>query len=452
MTEVTFAAEPGRLLLAASAGIICLLILIIKFKLHPVISMMISAVIIGAGAGMPLSVISETVEKGVGKTLQGIALLVGLGSMFGGILEVSGGAQKVAQTLIDKFGQKKAGWALGLTGLVIGTTVFFEAGVVVLIPLVFSVAKQTERSTLFYAIPLLSGLASGYAFVPPPAGSVLVANSLNVNFGTMMMVGIPTAIAAMIVSGIIWGRFIGTKIFTKLPVNVQEIKDDGKELPPFGLVLGVILIPLILILVSTISGYMPVPDTLKNILGFLGEPFVALTIATLAAMYFLGIRRGYSKEQLKKVLDHSLRPVGMILLVIASGGVIRWMLQDSGLGNIIGPAVEKSGLPLILVAFLIALLVRVSVGSSIVAMTMASGIMATMPSVMGMSMLYRAAMCCAICGGATALSHVNDVGFWLVGTFLEIDEKTTLKSWTIMETLIGVTSLIVSLIISVFAG
>ena len=452
MTEATFAAEPGRLLLAASAGIICLLILIIKFKLHPVISMMISAVIIGAGAGMPLSVISETVEKGVGKTLQGIALLVGLGSMFGGILEVSGGAQKVAQTLIDKFGQKKAGWALGLTGLVIGTTVFFEAGVVVLIPLVFSVAKQTERSTLFYAIPLLSGLASGYAFVPPSAGSVLVANSLNVNFGTMMMVGIPTAIAAMIVSGIIWGRFIGTKIFTKLPVNVQEIKDDGKELPPFGLVLGVILIPLILILVSTISGYMPVPDTLKNILGFLGEPFAALMIATLAAMYFLGIRRGYSKEQLKKVLDHSLRPVGMILLVIASGGVIRWMLQDSGLGNIIGPAVEKSGLPLILVAFLIALLVRVSVGSSIVAMTMASGIMATMPSVMGMSMLYRAAMCCAICGGATALSHVNDAGFWLVGTFLEIDEKTTLKSWTIMETLIGVTSLIVSLIISVFAG
>lgn len=452
MTEATFAAEPGRLLIAASAGIICLLILIIKFKLHPVISMMISAVIIGAGAGMPLSVISETVEKGVGKTLQGIALLVGLGSMFGGILEVSGGAQKVAQTLIDKFGQKKAGWALGLTGLVIGTTVFFEAGVVVLIPLVFSVAKQTERSTLFYAIPLLSGLASGYAFVPPSAGSVLVANSLNVNFGTMMMVGIPTAIAAMIVSGIIWGRFIGTKIFTKLPINVQEIKDDGKELPPFGLVLGVILIPLILILVSTISGYMPVPDTLKNILGFLGEPFAALTIATLAAMYFLGIRRGYSKEQLKKVLDHSLRPVGMILLVIASGGVIRWMLQDSGLGNIIGPAVEKSGLPLILVAFLIALLVRVSVGSSIVAMTMASGIMATMPSVMGMSMLYRAAMCCAICGGATALSHVNDAGFWLVGTFLEIDEKTTLKSWTIMETLIGVTSLIVSLIISVFAG
>lgn len=335
--------------------------------------------------------------------------------------------------------------------MVIGTTVFFEAGVVVLIPLAFSVAKQTKKSTLYYAIPLLAGLASGYAFVPPSAGSVLVADSLGVNLGVMIMVGIPTALICMIVAGVIWGRFIGNKVFTKLPVNVEEIKEDSKELPPFGLVLGVILIPLVLILVSTVSKYMPIPVDVKNVLGFIGKPFLALTIATLAAMYFLGIKKGYTGAQLKKILDHSLRPVGMILLVIASGGVIRWMLQDSGLGDIIGPALEKSGMPLILVAFLIALLVRASVGSSMVAMTMASGIMATMPAVMATSMLYRAAMCCAICGGATALSHVNDAGFWLVGTFLEIDEKTTLKSWTIMETLIGITALIVSLIISIFA-
>lgn len=451
MEETTFTADPMRLMLAAAVGIVILLVLIIKFKLHPVLSMMISAIIIGAGAGMPLEMISDTVEKGVGKTLQGIALLVGLGSMFGGILEVSGGAQRIAETLIDKFGQKKAGWALGLTGLVIGTTVFFEAGVVVLIPLVFSVAKQTKKSTLYYAIPLLSGLASGYAFVPPSAGSVLVANALGVNLGTMIMVGVPTALICMLVSGIIWGNLVGNKIFTELPANVEEIKDDGKELPPFGLVLGVILIPLVLILLSTVSKYMPIPAGIQSFLGFIGKPFLALTIATLAAMYFLGIRRGFTGTQLKKILDHSLRPVGMILLVIASGGVIRWMLQDSGLGNIIGPALEKSGLPLILIAFLIAILVRASVGSSIVAMTMASGIMATMPAVMDTSMLYRAAMCCAICGGATALSHVDDAGFWLVSTFLEIDEKTTLKSWTIMETLIGVTALVVGFVISIFA-
>lgn len=451
MEQTVFVADPTRLLIAAAVGIIVLLVLIIRFKLHPVISMMIAAIVIGVGAGMPLTMISETVEKGVGKTLQGIALLVGLGSMFGGILEVSGGAQRIAKTLIDRLGQRKAGVALGITGLVIGTTVFFEAGVVVLIPLAFSVAKQTKKSTLYYAIPLLAGLASGYAFVPPSAGSVLVADSLGVSLGVMIMVGIPTALICMIVAGVVWGRFIGNRIFTGLPVNVEEIKDDSRELPPFGLVLGVILIPLILILISTVSKYMPIPEGVQNVLSFIGKPFLALTVATLAAMYFLGIRRGYTGAQLKKILDHSLRPVGMILLVIASGGVIRWMLQDSGLGYIIGPALEKSGMPLILVAFFIVLLVRASVGSSMVAMTMASGIMATMPAVMATSVLYRAAMCCAICGGATALSHVNDAGFWLVGTFLEIDEKTTLKSWTVMETLIGVTSLAVSLVISIFA-
>ena len=451
MENATFMADPIRLLIAAAVGIILLLILIIRFKLHPVLSIMISALVIGVGAGMPLTMIADTVEKGVGKTLQGIALLVGLGSMFGEILEVTGGAQRIAETLIDKLGQKKAGWALGITGLIIGTTVFFEAGVVVLIPLAFSVAKQTKKSTLYYAVPLLAGLASGYAFVPPSAGSVLVANALGVNLGTMIMVGVPTALVSMLVAGIVWGQFIGTKIFTELPTNVGEIKDDGKELPSFGLVLSIILIPLVLILLSSLSKYLPVGKSVQDVLGFIGKPIIALTIATLAAMYFLGVRRGFTGAQLKKILDHSLRPVGMILLVIASGGVIRWMLQDSGLGYIIGPALEKSGLPLILIAFLIALLVRASVGSSIVAMTMASGIMATMPAVMATSMLYKAAMCCAICGGATALSHVNDAGFWLVSTFLEIDEKTTLKSWTVMETLIGFTALIVSLIISIFA-
>lgn len=451
MEETVFLADPTRLMIAAAVGICVLLILIIKFKLHPVLSMMVSAIIIGVGAGMPLTMISDTVEKGVGKTLQSIALLIGLGSMFGGILEESGGAQKIASTLIDKFGERKAGWALGLTGLVIGTTVFFEAGVVVLIPLVFSVSKQTSKSTLYYAIPLLSGLASGYAFVPPSAGSVLVANALNVNLGTLILVGIPTALICMLVSGVIWGGYIGNKIFTILPKNVTEIKDNNEDLPSFGLVLSVILIPLVLILISTLSKYMNIPENIQEVLGFIGKPFIALTIATLAAMYFLGIRRGMSGAELKKILDHSLKPVGMILLVIASGGVIRWMLQDSGLGNVIGPALENSGLPLILIAFLIALLVRASVGSSIVAMTMASGIMATMPAVMATSMLYRAAMCLAICGGATALSHVNDAGFWLVGSFLEIDEKTTLKSWTIMETLIGIMALIISLIISLFA-
>lgn len=453
MTEAVFSADPIRLVVSAIVGIAILLLLIIKFKLHPVLSLLISALVIGVGSGMPVTQLMDTVEYGAGNTLQGIVLLIGLGSMFGGILEVSGGAQSVAQTMINKFGEKKAGWALGITGLIVGTTVFFEAGVVILIPLAFGLAKKTKKSTLTFIIPLLAGLASGFAFIPPSAGSVLVANMLGVNLGIMIAVGVPVGIIAVIVGGIIWGRFCEKKIYAELPSNMREIQDTSldKKLPPFGLVFVIILIPLVLILMSTISNYISMPSAVKSVFEFFGEPFVALIIATLAGMFFLGKKQGYSGEDLKKILDRALKPTGMILLVITGGGIIRWVLQNAGMGDIIGPALEKSGLPLILVAFLIAGLIRTSVGAAVVSMTMTAGIMASMPAVQALSPLQLAAMVCAINGGATAFSHVNDSGFWLVGSLLEIDEKTTLKSWTVMETIIGLVGLVCALAISLFA-
>lgn len=450
MTEAVFAADPTRLLIAAAAGIILLLLLIIKFKFHPVLSLLISALVIGLGAGMPVPTLINTVEKGAGETLQGIVLLIGLGSLFGGILEVSGGAQSVAQTLVNRFGDKKAGVALGITGLVVGTTVFFEAGVVILIPLAFGLAKKTKKSTLYYVIPLLAGLASGFAFIPPSAGSVLVANMLGVDLGIMIAVGVPTGILALVFAGILWSKFIGNKINTGLPMAVSEVREEA-NLPKFSMVISIILVPLVLILCNTLSEYFPALDGIRPVLEFLGTPFVALIIAVVCAMYFLGKKQGYDGEQLKKILDRSLRPTGQILLVITGGGIIRWVLQNCGMGEIIGPALEKSGLPLILVAFLIAALVRASVGAAVVAMTMAAGIMASMPAVAALSPLGLAAMVCAITGGATAFSHVNDSGFWLVSSMLEIDEKTTLKSWTVMETIIGFTGLICAMIISIFA-
>ena len=453
MTEAVFSADPIRLVISAKVGIAILLLLIIKFKLHPVLSLLISALVIGVGSGMPVTQLMDTVEYGAGNTLQGIVLLIGLGSMFGGILEVSGGAQSVAQTMINKFGEKKAGWALGITGLVVGTTVFFEAGVVILIPLAFGLAKKTKKSTLTFIIPLLAGLASGFAFIPPSAGSVLVANMLGVNLGIMIAVGVPVGIIAVIVGGIIWGRFCEKKIYAELPSNMREIQDTSldKKLPPFGLVFVIILIPLVLILMSTISNYIPMPSAVKSVFEFFGEPFVALIIATLVGMFFLGKKQGYSGEDLKKILDRALKPTGMILLVITGGGTIRWVLQNAGMGDIIGPALEKSGLPLILVAFLIAGLIRTSVGAAVVSMTMTAGIMASVPAVQALPPLQLAAMVCAINGGATAFSHVNDSGFWLVGSLLEIDEKTTLKSWTVMETIIGLVGLVCALAISLFA-
>ena len=452
MTEPVFTAEPTRLLLAAAVGIMLLLLLIIKFKIHPVLSLLISALFIGLGAGMPVPTLVSTVEKGAGETLQGIILLIGLGSLFGGILEMSGGAQCVARTLVNRFGEKKSGIALGITGLVVGTTVYFEAGVVILIPLAFGLARRTKKSTLYYVIPLLAGLSAGFAFIPPSAGSVLVANMLNVDLGVMIAVGVPVGILSLLFAGIMWSKFIGRRIETGFPSNIQEVREEEEtNLPAFSTVLGIILVPLVLILCSTISDYIPGIDGIRPVLEFIGTPFVALIFAVLAAMYFLGKKQGYNGEQLKKIMDRSLRPPGQILLVITGGGIIRWVLQDCGMGEIIGPVLEKSGLPLVLVAFLIAALIRVSVGAAVVAMTMAAGIMISMPGVAELSPVYLAAMVCAINGGATVFSHVNDSGFWLVNSLLEIDEKTTLKSWTMMETIIGFTGLICAIVISLFA-
>jgi GntP family gluconate:H+ symporter len=452
MTEPVFTAEPTRLLLAAAVGIMLLLLLIIKFKIHPVLSLLISALFIGLGAGMPVPTLVSTVEKGAGETLQGIILLIGLGSLFGGILEMSGGAQCVARTLVNRFGEKKSGIALGITGLVVGTTVYFEAGVVILIPLAFGLARRTKKSTLYYVIPLLAGLSAGFAFIPPSSGSVLVANMLNVDLGVMIAVGVPVGILSLLFAGIMWSKFIGRRIETGFPSNIQEVREEEEtNLPAFSTVLGIILVPLVLILCSTISDYIPGIDGIRPVLEFIGTPFVALIFAVLAAMYFLGKKQGYNGEQLKKIMDRSLRPTGQILLVITGGGIIRWVLQDCGMGEIIGPVLEKSGLPLVLVAFLIAALIRVSVGAAVVAMTMAAGIMISMPGVAELSPVYLAAMVCAINGGATVFSHVNDSGFWLVNSLLEIDEKTTLKSWTMMETIIGFTGLICAIVISLFA-
>lgn len=445
-------ASPERLIIAALVGLVILLVLIIGVKLQAILAILISAVAIGLIAGMPYSAILESVGTGMGNTLKGIALLVGLGSMFGAILEISGGAQRIATTLVDKFGESKAAWALGITGLVIAMPVFFDAGLIILIPLAFSLAKKTKKSTLCYAIPLLAGLAVGHAFIPPTPGPILVANMLGVELGYVIIVGLLAGTVAMIVAGPMFGKFIGGKIYVPVPKSVQEVEEcDETKLPGFLTVVSIILIPLVLIILSTISKVVPAMAGVQPVLAFIGEPFIALTIATLAAMIVLGIKHGYSREELEKVMTKSLEPTGMILLVTACGGVLRYVLQDSGLGEVIGNAVAGSALPLVVVAFVVAALVRMSVGSATVAMTMGAGIIAAMPEIASLSPLHLACVTAAIAGGATVMSHFNDSGFWLVKSLLQIDEKTTLKSWTVMETLVGTSGFVVALVISFFA-
>ena len=468
MNEIS-ALDPTRLVVAALVGLVILLVLIIRFKVPAMIAILVGAVLIGLGSGMPFDQIVSAVDDGVGNTLKGIALLVGLGSMFGAILEISGGAKVLAETLVDKFGDRKAAWALAITGLVIAIPVFFDAGLIILIPLAFSLARRTGRSTLYYAIPLLAGLAVGHAFIPPTPGPVLVAAMLGVDLGRVIMVGAVCGVAAMIVAGPIWGAYCGKKYFVPAREAVEESAAEAarspqsaaakspqsagatRRLPSFWTVAIIILIPLILIILKSVAGVMDALAPARKIIGFLGEPFVALTIATIAAMALLGYRNGYSAAELEKVMTRSLEPVGLILLVTACGGVLRYILQYSGLGGIIGNAVASASFPMVIVAFLVAALVRISVGSATVAMTMAAGIIAAMPEVAGLSPTHLACITAAIAGGATVCSHFNDSGFWLVRSLLGMDEKTTLKTWTVMETLVGCTGFLVALIISLFA-
>lgn len=452
MDATTVMLDPTRLVLAAVIGLILLLVLIIKFKVHAMISILVGAIAIGLIAGMPLTSIVDSVNEGIGNTLEGIALLVGLGSMFGAILEVSGGAQTLAITMVRRFGDEKAAWALGITGLIVAMPVFFDAGLIILIPLAFSLAKRTNRSTLFYAIPLLAGLAVGHAFIPPTPGPVLVATMLGVDLGWVIMIGIFCGIFAMIVAGPIWGSICGKKYMVPVPEHIANQADiDESKLPKFGSIVSIILIPLVLIILNSISKVIPAMAGIQPVLAFLGEPFVALIIAVIAAMFLLGYKHGYTGEELEKIMTKSLEPTGLILLVTACGGVLRYVLQNSGLGEVIGNAVGSANLPIVLVAFIVAALVRISVGSATVAMTMAAGIIAALPGISALSPLHLACVTAAIAGGSTVCSHFNDSGFWLVKSLVGLDEKTTLKTWTIMETLVGGVGFLVALVISFFA-
>ena len=432
MTE--FVASPERLIIGALLGFAVLLFLIIKLKIQPFIAIMSSALIIGLVSGMPFSMITDTLAEGVGNTLQTIAILIGLGSMFGAILQVSGGVEVIADTLL-------------ITGLIVGMPVFFESGLLILIPVAFGIARKTNKSVFNYSIPLLAGLAIGHAFVPPTPGPVLVAEMLGVELSYVIILGIVIGIPAMILAGPVFAGFIGKKIHCPVPSSYlenekeAEQKNTGKN-PNFWLIVCIILLPLFLIILNTLSSVIPFMKPAQPVLEFLGTPVIALLLSTICAMLFLGLPGGFSVKEITNIMTNSLHSCGNIILLIAGGGMLRFILQNSGIGELFGNFVGSLPLPMVLVAFLVAAVVRISVGSATVSMTMAAGIIASMPMVSGFSQLQLATITIAIAAGGTAFSHVNDSGFWLSKSLFEVDEKTNLKTWTAMETIVGIVGVI----------
>lgn len=448
-----------ELFLITLAAIALLFILVIKLKIHAFISLMLTSVFVGILTGMPLMNIIKSVQDGMGNILGFIAIVVGIGSIFGEILQASGGAESLSRSMLKKFGEERSSWALMTTGFIIAIPVFLEVGFIILVPMTYALSRKTGRSVLYYAIPLLAGLAVTHAFIPPTPGPIAVAEIIDVQLGWVILFGFIVGFPTSIIAGPYFGRYIAKKIHVDPPdiSEDEQLLDENKhkELPSFGWVVFLIALPLVLILASTFADLAVKSEWVAEsksmeIIQFLGHPFIALLIATLAAMYFLGFRRNYSGNQLMNIANKALGPAGLIILVTGAGGVFKQVLVDSGVGAALAETVSNKNIPPIVLAYILAVIIRLTQGSATVAMITAAGMIAPVIQVLGTGDIGKALVVLVIAAGATTFSHVNDSGFWLVGKYLNMTEKQTLQSWSIMETIVSVVGFIFILLISIF--
>jgi GntP family gluconate:H+ symporter len=438
------------LLLIAAAAVALLLVLIMVAKLHAFIALVLVSVVTALAVGFPLADVPDALMFGFADTLGSVALLVAFGVMLGRLLEVTGGAQVLADTLIGRFGEKRAPLALGASALIFGFPIFFDAGLVVFLPIILTVARRFGGSLLLYALPAAGGFAAMHAIVPPHPGPVAAATILEGSVGLTLLVGVPVAVVAWYVGVMLVSRFLGRRIDVALPdVVFGEANDDepsmGQRAPSFLTVLGLLLIPFVLISFDTVLSTLVSAGTLEEgqgwaeFLGLLGFTPVALLITVLVAILVLG-RPNASMARVSAILDGALGPICSIILITGAGGMFGGVLELSGIGAALSDSLSGLGMSLVVQAFVIATLLRVAQGSATVALTTAGGLIAPAVKAAELGDLQIALLVIAIAAGATVLSHVNDSGFWLVNRFFDMDVKTTLKTWTVMETTLGVSA------------
>jgi len=432
------------LLLIAVAAVLFLLLLILRFRLHAFVALVLVSLITALVTRIPFADVVPTLLAGFGSTLATVALLVGFGAMIGRLLEVTGGAEVLADRLIDRFGEHRAPFALGVASLLFGFPIFFDAGLVVMLPIIFSVAARLGGSVLTYALPAAGAFAVMHAFVPPHPGPVAAGDLLGADIGLLVLVALLLGLPTWYLGGYTYGLWAGRRFVLPVPslLVVPQGQREAGPPPEFGTVMLVLLLPLVLIFLNTglntlaTAGLVDGDATWVNLLRMIGQTPVALLITVIVAMRVLG--RGRSGVEIEKIMDGALGPVCAIILVTGAGGMFGGVLRASGIGQALAGSLDALGLPLIVAAFLIATALRVAQGSATVALTTTAGLLApTVAATTGLSALDLCFLVIAIACGSTVLSHVNDSGFWLVGRFLEMDEKTTLKTWTVMETLLG---------------
>lgn len=447
------------LLLLSAAAIAVLLFLIIQIKLEPFIALLIAGFALALAAGLPVSDIVGTplksstslLETGFGGILGHIAVIVGLGTVLGAILERSGGADVLVARLLQVFGERGAPIAMGLAGLVFGIPVFFDIGIFVLAPLVYVTARRGGKSLALYALPMLAGLSMTHAFLPPHPGPTAAAGLLGVSLGWVILIGLVCGLPAFAAAGIAWPLWIGPRINIAVPPDaVVPEKGNGRDNAgpvSLGLVLGIILVPLVLILGATFGTVTLDPGRLLNVLTFLGTPAVALTIAVLLAFWLLGTRRGSTVAELSEITAESLRPIGMILLVVGAGAFFGKVISATGVGTALADTLSDAGLPVIVLAYVISCGMRLAQGSATVALVTTGGIVGPLVEQSGYSQAQLAVLVIAISAGSIIASHVNDGGFWIISKYFGMTVKETLATWAVLETILSVTGFAMTLIV-----
>ena len=439
----------ARLLLYALLAVIALVVLIARLKLHPFIALVSVSLAMGVAAGMPPVAAVKAFQDGVGNVLGFIAIVVGLGTMLGKMMAESGAATRIATTLIDLFGERRVHWAIMVVAFIVGIPVFFQVGFVLLIPLVFTIARRTGMSLVKIGIPLVAGLSVVHGMLPPHPAAMLAVAAYKADVGRTILYGLLVGLPTAALAGPIFATWISPRIVlpAENPIAKQLEGESVAQMPGFGISLFTVLIPVILIVLASAADMTLDPaSSVRAALHFVGHPIVALLLALLFSFWSLGRPRHFTREQVMKFCNDCLAPTATILLVIGAGGGFNQVLVQSGVGGAIAKmAIGSHASPLIL-AWVVAALIRVATGSSTVAMTAAAGIVA--PIALATPGTNAELLVLATGAGALVLSHVNDAGFLLIKEFFNMTVPQTLKTWTVAETIIGVAGLGFTLLLS----
>ncbi len=439
-----------QLVIAALLAIALIVVLITVAKVHPFLALILGGLTVGIVAGQNINDVIESFSTGFGDTAAGVGALIALGAMFAKLLADSGGADQIVDTIVGRASKRALPWAMAGVGALIGLPMFFEIGLVMLMPVIYLVARRSQMSVIAIGIPTLAGLSAMHGLVPPHPGPLVAIDTLGADLGTTLMLGILVAVPTVVVAGPLFGRYAGRWVDVPPPHLFEGREDKAVDTrPAFGITLATVLLPVVLMMAKAIVDIViDNPDNaVQQVFDVIGNPFIALLIAVFVAMFTFGRASGMGKDGITKSIGDSLPPIAGILLIVAAGGGFKQVLVDTGVGTLLADWAKGADISVLLLAWVIAVLIRLATGSATVATITASALMLGL--VEGLGTGETSLVVLAIGAGSVFFSHVNDAGFWLVKEYFGLSVGQTIKSWSLMETVLSVSGLIFVLLLGI---